>query len=717
MITLIPILVLQQPNVSLEIRGERLVVAAPKIAQALGMSRLNVLAPLANEVIAVRVVDVDPQTLKQKIENAFHGTFIQKDGGWTLEQSVEQKAKERTIHFETLAKGHQEFIDAAKKMVANAKTFTQADVTKLLDYREKMMRSDDEVTSETMTESRQLRMLTPSGRLALEIIAKLKPEHWRQVDVDGRRAIYSVNPTNVQFPMPVNIADSVANFLTRQRLYSQIGLPRFKHLEEEYEDDSSDLRVYSMDDFYAINVILQDSYIQLISYNAKGETQLRETINEEMLIPDDTDAEAIEEKYAKLGPKLSPTAEEYVKQIEDYYGGMEDYEYASVQGQDSEKPVSPQLKALLMDPVRVDPLAIAVPEVLFGSNPKLNIVANLNPYMVTYRNLSTKFLEENPYWIADQTVENGWLTLGLPDAYPMRKQLLDRGRMAQVFRMFLSGSYPSIESQADFARELTMDDEEQNLCHLNLMLLLQGGTVEGPAYSPFINLYGALSPQERVSARKQPLSIGGLSQSFLWTLADSIIYQKYEGMYPRPKLDWDGQSGTTPTADQMAKLQKISEMYQSGFFTEPTYRHPNGLTTDMTLGISEKQNFLISVKLRSPMYGRTEQSMSPMTLGFNLFRKDFPSRYASAVKAVANYDLDNIKVVTYREVHLIVSPNSEWEYTLSQHEPQVPGQKTFTATTLPPDVQKIVNDGIQLAKQSHEASAGGTGGRTVPPPQ
>ncbi|HLO97969.1 MAG TPA: hypothetical protein VK171_05180 [Fimbriimonas sp.] len=715
MITIATFLILHQANVSLEVRGERLSVAAPKIAKALGMNNLIVLAPLANEVAAIRVVDADPDTLKKNIEHAFHGTFIKKDGGWTLEQTIEQKAKERTLHFESLTEAHQDFIIAAKKVLANAKPFNQTEATKILDHREKMMKDDEEFNEKSMIESRQMQMMTPSGRFALEIISKLKPEHWRQVDVDGRRATYSLKPTNVQFPLPINVGDSIANFITRQRLYSQIGLPRFKQVEEEYEDDSSDMKVFTMEDFFTLNVIVQESNVQVISYDAKGEIQLRENITVDMVAPDETDADAIEEKYSKLGPKLSPLAEEYITQIENYYGGMEEYE-ANEQGSYEEKPISPQLRAVLMDPVRIDPLSIAVPEVLFGSNPKRNIVANLNPYLVTYRNLSADFLKESAYWVADHDLVGDWLTIGLPDAFPLRKQFIDRTRMAQVFRLFTSGSYPSIERQADYAKELTMEDEEQNLCYLNLMLLLQGGTVEGPAYAPFINLYGALSSQERVSASKQPLALGGLSKPFLWTLADCVIYQKHDGMYPRPKLDWNGQPGTSPTAEQIAKLQRISQMYQSGFFTEPTYRHPNGLTTDMTLSISETQNFLISIKLRSPVNGRSEQTMSPTSLGFNLFRKDFPSRYAAAVKAVANYDLDNIKVVTYRQVQLVISPNAEWEYTLSQHEPQVPGTKTFTAKSLPPEVQSQVDQGIRLAKQAHESSDGSNGNRIPPPP-
>lgn len=702
---LLPFILLgQHPTVSLEIRAERLSVAAPKIAKALGMNRITVAAPFTDEVAAIRVVNVDQMALKQKIERAFHGTFAEREGGWIFEQTLEQKTDERTRHFQALAKSHQEVIDAAKKKVLEAKTFNVAEANRLLDFRDKMvgkMYGDDELTEKDYEDGRVVQQATPGGRFALEIIARLLPSHWRQLDYDRRRCVFSLNPTQVQFPLPFSSGELISNLVTRQRLYSQLGLARAKAINPIVEDDevdNRDLKSFEPSDFANLLLILEENRAVVCAFNSKGERTFSENISYNDLVPDE-DSDEIEKKYAKLGPKLSPLAKEYLQLVDDFYNDSEET-YADI-GVAPDKQISSQLRAALSNPEQVDPFSVAVPEVLFGSNPSQNIVANVSEYMLLYRNLSVDFLKENPWWVADYEAEDGWLICKLPDPYDLRRWSPKRARMTQVFRLFQGSKYPSLEQQAVYAKELSSEDSQFNVTDFHLGLLLRGTGTPPPTKGIFLQLYGALSGEERARAFRQATSLGAFNDSFLWLLADCIIYEKYYGMYPRPKVTFESGS-TGPTKEQLEQYVRAAAEFSEGLSEEPTFRHPSGLTTGMTFSMREDESALISVKLLSPINGQKEHQITPLALGMNLFRKEFPSQYPSALKTLSNYDMNSLDIRTYRVLSMSVSTSDAWEYWINQIEPEVAGKKLYSVETLPENIHSLVRKGYEQAKQLHE---------------
>lgn len=691
----------QDPKVSLEIRGERLIVCAPKIAQALGMPQLHIRAPFQEEVAAIRVVNVDRQTLKQKIEQAFRGTFIQKEGEWLFEQTPEQKTQEKTEHFKMRLTKEQEFIDGAKEVVSQYKPFTKATAESLQKARE----ADGEMVKVPWKGDNQWQ--TPLGRFVVEIISRMSVGLWHDVDHKDQRVVFSIKPTAMQRSMPFPIEDLISKFLANQSIFASVMKGHFdKNGMESVGGWVSIFEPLNRNDLHHVNLVISADLIEVRAFSAQGGKTLQVT---QLSLDEfkDGSGNGFDPAYKHPEIKYSALSKEYKAHRFDE-SLFSDWRTGS-KGPEA----SPQLRYALLNPESIDPLSFMVPEALFDSNRNRNIVANIYPRLLHQEDLSKNACDlpspGGEFWKCF-VYEGDWVILKLPNPYLDRMAPQSRARMGSAMRRFIEGPYPTLEEQAAIP-ELCQTTGDLLLSQ-NLALLMRGRATMPPASCEFLRLFGSLSEFEKTAAKRQPMSLGKLNETFLKTLHEIVFNHKL--LFP----DVNVYEKAGVYSEEVKRRDREIANFIYGLGSEPTFRHPVGLHTQMELRIREEHSAkVILTRKTAAKPGAIEIQIDTRELGALKFFADLPpskrSRFESH-HSLANYDVNTIRIIGLREVRLVVDTNLGFEYGLLGSQPLSLSSGTYTLDTLPAAIAKEVEEGYAMTKRMFERAENET--QRPPPP-
>lgn len=698
--------VIQQPKVSLEICGERLVVCAPKIAQALGMERLDIKPPFQEEVAAIRVTNVDRETLKQKIEQAFRGSFIQREGTWSFEQTPEEKAKESQEHFDSLTKYQQEFIDGAKKFIPQYQPFT-AEMARLLIERRSTNADESKVPWKGSDD-----LQTPIGRFTVEVVARLSANHWYNTNRTEHPTVFALYPTAMQKALPVPVDDLITKFLSNQAIYARAFKKHQENSEFSESGSAEDFVPSGRNDLTNLAVVLDESGLQCYFFLNKGTVRVNSSFSAGELGPDYPDV--------NLKPPVihySPLSRDYITECYSQNGGYLSRVY------DSERrpEISKRLRDALLTPETIEPLSLAIPERLFDANPGKNIVANLHEYLLYDSNLSEEDYNLFKDYKTNFHYKDGWLVVTLEDPYDLRKTTLNRARMGMILRSFINGPYPTLEQQAQWPELCDLDSE--SLLMRNLKSLMQGRAMIYPEHETFLQLFGSLTPEERGVAARRPISLGALNQGFLQTLFNVVFNLRYPEPSYNLNIEEDSPEEARKYADQVVS-------FLNGLGSEPTFRHPDGLHAKMSLKIEESKRVELLLKRKTiAAAGVSEIRMDAAALGSHKYHaehsKESENKEIGAMGIdvrspydFKDFDLNSIQIVGIRTVRIIIDSNSGFEYAVEASQPLPSDSKTYSLNNLPSSILDKVNEAYKGASESEYFFSGRLRRRVdgIPPP-
>ncbi|HLO97721.1 MAG TPA: hypothetical protein VK171_03915, partial [Fimbriimonas sp.] len=234
-------LLLQNPS-SLEIKGERLEVAAPKIAQALGLPNLTIANQLRNEVIAMRATNLPKEEIQAKLCSLVNGVIIQRPEGWFFDQTDAQRAEDLKAHNEARFKAFQQLVTECRKVAQKLTPFDENAA--------KQLQSELTALSKTSNASynngfyRKVNAIDRKGplqRVGYQVAARLEAKDWMPLTKERPVIVYSLYPTKMQAPLPIRVDDLIAAAIEGQNTWALFGggqqLPGPKVRSDDGEDE------------------------------------------------------------------------------------------------------------------------------------------------------------------------------------------------------------------------------------------------------------------------------------------------------------------------------------------------------------------------------------------------------------------------------------------------------------------------------------------------
>jgi hypothetical protein len=200
---LVSLLALSVGTITFENPGIRLELFLKEISKQTGVG-FHCPVYLNNEVLAASFKDQSIDVLKSQLARVIHGTWEQKEDGWWLTQSSEQKKQEGQWHRDLRRKVIQDIIDVAKA-TAPTKEWTISDAEQ---YRRQdmAMRQPDGEHVYTSAERRQFYAKAPPGRFAASLFAQLKPEMFPLDSMEPEYQLYAIRGNGIGKELGIDIS-------------------------------------------------------------------------------------------------------------------------------------------------------------------------------------------------------------------------------------------------------------------------------------------------------------------------------------------------------------------------------------------------------------------------------------------------------------------------------------------------------------------------------
>lgn len=710
-------LLLQNPT-SLEIRGERLEVAAPKIAQALGLPNLTISNQLRNEVIAMRATSLPRAEIQAKLCSLVNGVIIERKEGWVFDQTDAQRAEDAKNHRESRLKAFQQMVVECRKIVAKMSPFDEKAARDL----QNELIALSKVTNATYNSGFHRRVNAidrkgPLQRVGYQVAARLEAKDWMTLSKDRSVVVYSLNPTKMQLPLPVRVDDLLAEAIEGQNTWAAIGGgdhlqgPKVRSEDGGDEDGTywlgttngsrnpiSPSEVKNL----IVKLSLENRSISVSAFGKNDERLFESNLSLYEFTMDETDnydRTTYEQALAKRKP-LTGDAKEFLSQL-----GME-------KEQPKTYTLSDSLRQKLLNPELVDPVSISTYDVLDGAIQGKNFAFLLSDQMMGLNYFEPKLFSSSRGMEYKYSEDDKWITLTDEDPLKTREERVDRKKLGQILRFVDANKRQlSIEEKAAFYTALPR--EAANAYWMErLVSLVTPSPIRDTYTDPTgYRIYGSMSPGEREVAFKNPVPLGKLSSDLHKNLFQELFMSLY-GSYPEVAY---------PDTQSQAEIQEYSKFMNklySGLMQEKTFLMPVGLTGEMTLKLSEATEQVLSCV--SPMNSqyRHNRTMSPTHLGNYMFRKTNPKKYRWEVDRYNVIDEDRIWVSSKRSVTIKLNISKFVSFNWTLEQVTVADTKPYTAETLPPEILKLVKQGYKEAEEQDKYynAMRPSQGRNPPPP-
>ena len=708
----------QGAKVNVEIKGVRMVNAAPILAQALGLDSLSIGPTLKNDVILFRAKDASVADVKNQFAKIFNATWEQKSDGWWLKQSSEQKIADQRTYDKNRYKYFSELTEKAQKRIQGLKPLDEAECNSL----QAQLKA---ISSSTVSQNNSLYQRTskidgqgPMSRFGYRAVLRLTPDIWMKLNEDSPRAVFSTKPTNMQRPFPFRVDDLIAQVIDDENNWVNYAgteplpgpsLPGEPNSHYYLGSLNNERKAMKFSDFSTVTMALQlgGQGVVFKAYDAKGKSTLNTTVS----FPDfgeDFTEEMIKSEITRMMKKtvnLTGDAGEYLDMFapRDPMRGIPQ----------NIKSVSSSLRAKLIQPEKIDPLSIAAGDVFLAS------VDTPNALMIMSDDFrSTRFIDFNSPLLRRQDTchfsnTDGWTIVSFNDPVAARKRMPDRQKLGKLLRFINDNQRPlTLEEQALFTYELPWDAESEYSYQSHLRPL-QTTVVESMSNRTAMRIYGSMSSGIRDRAKKGPVPVSSLSAETKLEIFRSLFYSgDYEAQV---QMEWRNVS--TP-ADQQ-KMQNLQELIYGGLYQEKTFLLPNGLVNNLSITLEDTStdSLYCGRPEGGQYYGNRGRTMSPESLGQYLFRITNPAKYPFEFQAYSKIDENDIRLASTRSITIKLNLENDlhihWElgqtFTTDPH--------TYTSKTLPQTILDQIKKGFEEGQKNDKYYNVGQPTRTNPPPR
>lgn len=191
--------------VSLETKAARLEVVVAELQKHTSLP-LSVSAPLQDEVVFISANNVPAETLKNKIAECVHSTWVPRDGGEVLMQTEEQKLDDVRQRGKIYQAQIRWLLSDLKKAASIIKTTNFKSLAKAV---EKFSETDDS----------DFGMDSPSERFCKRILSRLSEKEFADLTF-GQNTIYTVTPNQMQRKITFDFSSIIDTFRNEQLTYS-----------------------------------------------------------------------------------------------------------------------------------------------------------------------------------------------------------------------------------------------------------------------------------------------------------------------------------------------------------------------------------------------------------------------------------------------------------------------------------------------------------------
>lgn len=718
--------------VSLQISGERLEIAGPKIARALGYKLTKLSPKLINEVLLISVHDVPRAEFLNKFEEATRMKFFQQPDGVSLELSPDEERAEELAEKRDIQDRIKRILEKAKSQVKKMPRLNSEYCRDLINKMEqdapKDRASSMQIWKKQLSRANRHFEDSPGGRLTFRLLSSLELSDLNQLSASKPRLVLSSKPTRMQRALPASIEEYISDYVDESSVFNaafrssrlfgedklnrgypstfslglDVGRITYRRLPDGtlVRSEIPRQEIFRRDiDCITISATLNPVFSFTIKvFDQKGNSVFSQPYPDGIQIEDELDRST----YGILKNLDLKDRNPNLEFSRAYLKGIRRYEIPSI---------SDELSRALLNPETIDPLSLGIPELIKGFAGARNVIAVLDDSLLGCTSidstanfpLSARAID---YREGETLVTDQWLLRSLRNPKVTRRTQIDRQKLGKLLRsIHLRQSPPSIEEESAFLSELPHPGP--GLQPYWNMVRSMGPNFPVFSFDAFeiqaLSIYGSLSQTERSTAKN------GINLQLLNTRAQSTLYRiifqdnldelRYESVEPKNITFDDFQSSSWSSRGSLENLSN-SKKYLTALMSQPTFGFPDGLVPGMQLYVREKVvPILLNGSPRAGYFSRWRAGISPEAYGKKIRAKregKLQSKYGSSLSD-PNAEIDENQILTgvKRVIELGVGPSdSPIMHSWSIQRDIVTDRKVYSIETLPAEFKEELLYGL-----------------------
>ncbi len=736
----------QEPKVSLELRGVRLVNAAETMAKTFGLGTVAIGPSIRDDVILVRCKDVDSKELQTNIAKALNATWTFHDNTWWLEQTPGQTAQEQAAFDAKRLTNAVKAVDSLRHKNAVIPTFDAAYCKKLqqeIFAFSKIPRTEDNLEA-LARRIEEIDKRGPYERFNLQVARRLTPQMFMKLRRSRPVVVFSNHPTRMQEPLPFSIDDLTRQLIAEQNLWVQVAgqdpitsKPKKKKSDDD-DEDYTDLNEFGSLNFMrepmtadsastiTVTLHLDSESVEFSLYDKAG--ILTQSLFTSADQTEQTSSSVDSDVFAAEDPDDSNLSAE----SKSFQALLSPYEWVGEKRQEHKiTAVDRKVLADILRPESVDPLSFVTPEGITQRVKGRNLVWVLPDDMFCYdrRGIVENQLKAMFTSIADSPT---WSVCGLASPIDVREEAVNRKKMGTALRI-LSASPTPIQLE-DFAQVVYLGKSTSQIFSALCTPAMNDPAGKGWGRINWrtwenegLKIYGAMTPEMRRRIMSGPLSLSSLNAETRRELHESIFF---------PMRSNTGVSVDTENLPEDV-AEKRQELISGGIWRDPTAALPDGLEPGFTLTAKEESHPTLGVRMKFKSGAIDQETLDtlgmstrspedPSSFGANLFREDIEKRKPPAQGETQSdaldgtYDRDHISLMTERTITVTLHARNGLIYEWAFGGTSYIDPRNYSLRDLPEAIYKEIQRGYEDARREaqnqQQDSAAKDGAKKVPPP-
>jgi hypothetical protein len=713
-------LLAQEPKITLEIPGARLVMIKPQLERALG-GPILLGKSIENDTIILHAVDVSPSDLRAKLAHVYNATWTKDGEGWQFLQSPTQKKEEKRLSIKLRSDALIKSYARIKKRLDKMQPFDADFATKMRKQLELLSKSaprnENSYDYRFWMRVQQVDREGPFNRFGSRLLSRLPIEMFLSVDEDNKRAVYSNNPTSLQLPLRVEYQDLYQQLVSEQNVWSDATKSQpiqgpstswggFSYLgnsaskTEPLNSRPGTMHIAVENMYGNLNVTVKmfnDKGITLFENNLEvSDSSLFDMYYDDAEIDKMMETAFTPEKKPEI--KLSPRAKEFEKLF-----SWEDRKILA----------SPELLNSISQPENNDPVSFLTSEIFQQYAPTKNLIARppddmvFNTYMIPQTTFGLKRFEFSQ--------DDKWVIFKPNDPNKWRNNSLNRNLLGQLMRYAKDSKDLSLEEEASFVAAQPRRQDLAMLYQQFIRIVRNGEKM--PIYNDdaSLRIFSTLSKDiVKKASGENGLSYQQLSDA----TKEQIRLSIYDSNRWESRLEFDYEEFNKGGNTDWRVANDMQNLLYNGVLSEITSALPGGIPGNSNFKVTDATNAQLWVASdESSRYQGNGQMMSPNELGQKLFRLKYPDKYPWENNEYNRLDLSKIRLVSKRSVNVKLKLGKlakNWSLT----EAKLTDKGIYSSSTLPDEIKKEITKGTKEAKdQDKYYQSGGyrENGATPPP--
>ncbi|MBI5708186.1 MAG: hypothetical protein HZC36_14485 [Armatimonadetes bacterium] len=509
---------------------ESLGLAVLQLAQATG-EKLQASPKIAHEIVFVRAKGVTAQDLKARLAAVLNAEWTREGATDYLGRSAKLDRKVWADHVAVRRKYVDEELARLKKELETPFDPKSLAVGLQGLQTAEEVRSDPLAARARYEKEKALYSSSPAARLLKRLLLACKPDDLAAVG-PYERAVFTANPTRMQRAFdPRGVQAAWAAFNAEQQAWvDTVAATNFKEEVEgrTVSDPRSQTWIKPESTDFELNVIRGDM-AALFMVNLMGKGQARERSVLTQLVCADPSRKYLDSRISPPEPKPDDPFVPLSKDAEEFYQRLFD----SMRGAKVEA-LSPRLKEIMLDPVKFEPLELAVGDLLraVAENEEQNVIASLPDLSIGVSmavdngklKLSEGLTALNQGVGVRVRREAGWAVFTPDDRFEAATAFTPRKAMQELMRSIDAKGRLDLRDYADYAFK-TGRISRMGLAEWYLVMMdrsLMGG-LDRTDWNA-LRLYGSFSAlQQRQLEEGQHFPIGAMTP-MQKSIVDRIIY-------------------------------------------------------------------------------------------------------------------------------------------------------------------------------------------------